>query len=61
MLVLAGVLAFALVYYGSLDLWKGQFHAGTVQERTDYDEERWSRNFERYPFLRQMFLPGGGR
>lgn len=56
-----GTLLCSLVYYGSLDLWKKQFHAGTVQQRADYDAERWSRSFESYPFLRALFLPDGGR
>jgi 4-amino-4-deoxy-L-arabinose transferase-like glycosyltransferase len=60
-ITVCGTLLFALVYYGSLDLWKREFRTGTVHGRADYDEERWSRAFERHEFLRVTFLPGEGR
>ena len=56
-----GTLLFALVYYGSLDKWKREFHAGTVQQRADYDAARWSSAFDRHEFMRVWFLPREGR
>jgi 4-amino-4-deoxy-L-arabinose transferase-like glycosyltransferase len=60
-LTTCGTLLFALVYYGSLDLWKREFDAGTVYQRADYDEERWSAALERHEFMREWFLPREAR
>ncbi len=47
--------AMFLCFYGSLNVWDLQFKHGTVFDRPEYHAEQWADNFQKYPWLQEIF------
>ena len=47
----AGTLCLMLAWFGSIDIWKRQFEAGTAVARPDYHAARWQWASERHPLI----------